>query len=245
MDEDALQPEPNVPGELQALPTEVQRARSAVVDEYMTHAAGVLHLGAHTGQEREQYAQMDLPVVWVEAHPIIHRRLQANIAAYPNQWALCGLLADRDGRQVDFGRSANVGGESSSIFGFGVHAHAMWPDQELHMIERVTLPTVTLDSLLQAHGVRAADHDFWVLDIQGAELLALRGARQSLRACRALVIEISTVEVYRGGALWPEVRDFLEFEGFSPVWQPARAHDDILFVPTRSAEARPARQPAD
>ncbi len=209
----------------------------------MGRAAGVLHLGAHTGQEREWYARKGLPVVWVEAHPIIHRRLQANIAAYPDQQALCGLLADRDDRQVDFGRSANVGGESSSIFAFGANAHAMWPDQELHMIERLTLPTVTLDSLLQAHGIRASDHDFWVLDIQGAELLALHGARQSLRACRALIVEVSTVEVYRGGALWPEVRDFLESEGFSPVWEPARAHDDVLFVPSRSTELQSPGQP--
>lgn len=220
----------NGPGELAPLDAETRRDREAAIARHLGCATGVLHLGAHTGQERDEYARRDLPVVWVEAHPIICRRLSDNIAPFSEQQALCGLLAAVDGREVGFGRSSTMNGESSSMYEFGASAHALWPDQELEMIERLRLPTVTLDQLLSDHGIAAADHDFWVVDLQGAELAALQGAARSLGACRALVVEVSTVEVYRGGAMWPDVRDELKRQGFSAAWSPARPHDDVLFV---------------
>lgn len=222
------------PGELQPLDPATRRERDAIIDEHRCAARGVLHLGAHTGQERDDYARSNLPVVWVEAHPILYRRLVANLAHSPDQQALHGLLADVDGRQVEFGRSANVNGESSSMYPFGPHAHALWPDQELYMIEHVTLPSITLDSLLAAEQIDPAHYDFWAMDVQGAELRALQGARQSLRACSALLLEVSTIEIYRGGALWPELRDHLADCGFAPAWMPIRPHDDVLFVPDRA-----------
>ncbi len=98
------------------------------------------------------------------------------------------------------------------------------------MVEQLVLPTTTLDSLLKTNGVAPANHDYWVVDLQGAEKLALSGATESLRSCYALVGETSTVEVYRNGVLWPELRDWLRDHGFVPLWQPELEHDDILFV---------------
>lgn len=223
--------EPRMRGALEALDAETRRCRDALIDEHQRSATGILHLGAHTGQEREAYARNHRPVAWVEAHPVIYRRLQDNLKPFPEQLALRGLLAEVDGREMDFRRSNNMNGESSSMFEFGVHAHALWPDQELEMIERVPLRTVTLDTLLAEHGLAAADYDFWVIDLQGAELRALQGAQQSLHACRAILMEVSTVEVYRGGVQWAELRDYLQARGFASAWEPIRPHDDVLFVP--------------
>ncbi len=232
MDDDFFAGDPaQSAGGLQPLSDEQRHQRDTVIDGHLRRATGVLHLGAHHGQERDEYARRRLPVTWVEAHPIIYRRLAENVGSYDGQGALCALLADVDGRPVDFGRSANVSGESSSMYEFGMNAHALWPEQELFMMERVPLNTTTLDQLLADHAIYAADRDFWVMDLQGAELRALQGAEQSLRSCRALLVEVSTVEVYRGGVQWPELRDHLEGRGFAPAWAPARPHDDVLFVP--------------
>ncbi len=229
---------PNATGELPPLDPETRRRRDALIDHYLADARGVLHLGAHLGQERDRYAHRDLPVVWVEAHPIFHKRLLANISGYDKQQALCGVLAEVDGREVRFGRSATMNGASSSMFDFGADAHALWPDQELEMTERLPLTTVTLDSLLAQHDIDPADYDFWVLDVQGAELLALQGAAHSLRSCRALLTEASTVEVYRSGSRWPELRDHLQAQGFTPSWSPERQHDDVLFLADMPAGSR-------
>ena len=46
-----------------------------ITTELLSNASGVLHLGAHYGQEAAQYAAFGLPVVWVEADPKAHRKL--------------------------------------------------------------------------------------------------------------------------------------------------------------------------
>jgi FkbM family methyltransferase len=60
------------------------------------------------------------------------------------------------------------------------------------------------------------DHiDGMWLDMQGGELQALKAAGTILQQVRAIMLEISTVELYRGCPLWPEVRLWLANEGFS------------------------------
>ena len=60
-------------------------------------------------------------------------------------------------------------------------------------------------------------------------LLALSGAVSSLRSCRSLVVESSSIDVYAGGAQWKDVRRFLAAHGFVPLWD-CLGHMDVLFV---------------
>ena len=55
------------------------------------------------------------------------------------------------------------------------------------------------------------------MDLQGAELLALRGMGDMLRTVRAIQLEITYRELYHGQLMWPEVRKFLESRGFRLV----------------------------
>jgi len=207
--------------------------RQALFDQYITQARGILHLGAHLGQERAYYADLGKPVTWVEAFPDIHARLQRNIAPYENQHALCALIGDKDGVQTPLHLSNNAEGVSSSIFHFGTHGsgkESLWPELDLKMVSSVTLPMIRLDTLLASNRVASANYDFWVVDLQGAELLALQGAGELLERCSALYVEASTVEVYRGGVLWNELSTWLDHAGFVPLWQPERPHDMVLLV---------------
>lgn len=207
--------------------------KDALLTQAMGSARGVLHLGAHLGQEAAKYAKYKKAVVWVEALPNIFKTLVQNLRTYPDQKALCALLGDRNGVQQTFHVSNNMEGVSSSMFAFGAFGagdRSLWPELELSMIDSLTLPVLRLDALLEANGVDADAHDFWVVDLQGAELIALRGAGAQLKKCRAMYIEVSTVEVYKGGVQWPELKAFLQKNGMVPLWEPDRAHDDVLFV---------------
>ena len=215
------------------LPEDVQRIRRSVLDQYGNRARGILHLGAHLGQEAPAYARLGKPVVWVEGIPAICDELARRIAAHPQQRALCGLLDEADGRQRRLHLSNNAQGVSSSLFEFGPYgsgAQSLWPALNLEMVSSLLLATITVDTLLAANGVDVRAHDFWVVDLQGAELLALKGATGSLEHCGALLIETSQVPVYDGGVLWEELRDWLQSRGFVPLWRPALPHDDVLFV---------------
>lgn len=211
---------------------------------YLEAAQGVLHLGAHIGQEAAKYYAMNKPVIWFEANPVIFGKLIENIREYANQSAYCVLLGDVDGRQCDFHISNNSNGASSSIYRFGPYAQgekSLWPDLRLAMIDKLSLTMLRLDTFVEANDLDLSGYDYWVIDLQGAELLALQGSLESLANCKVILIEVSTVEVYEKGARWNDLLDWLDNAGFSPVKKPKKEHEDILFV--RSDSLARAKHP--
>lgn len=218
---------------LKQLPDILTIQRQRLISRYLSQSKGIMHLGAHVGQEREKYSQLGKRVLWVEGHPEIFLKLQQNIANFSEQRALCAVLADVDGQQSTFFRSNNSDGVSSSLFAFGEYGdgeQSLWPNLGLQMIEQLSLPTLRLDTLLDGNTIKAEDYTFWVVDLQGAEGLALEGGKSSLIFCEAILIEVSTVSVYRGGVQWSQLQKQLARLGFVPLWEPARPHDDVLFV---------------
>jgi len=84
-------------------------ARDRDSDSFLNRIAGIIHVGANTGQERQLYASKGLPVLWVEPIPEVYRKLMANLRDFPNQRAIQALLYDKDGAQVSL-NIANNGG---------------------------------------------------------------------------------------------------------------------------------------
>ena len=70
-----------------------------------------------------------------------------------------------------------------------------------------------LDTLL--HELRwPGNIDLMKIDVQGAELLALRGAEQALARTRFVFAEVSFAPLYEGSCVFGEVYDFLCSRGF-------------------------------
>jgi FkbM family methyltransferase len=194
-----------------------------IENEFIRNSRGVLHIGAHLGQEGERYFQSSAKVIWVEAIPDVYQQLVNNISRFPNQIAICALLGDQNDVKVDFNLASNDLA-SSSVFEFGSELGF----KRIHMQSKISLRMMRLDSLYTVETI--ADYEHWVLDVQGAELLVLRGAGNLLRTCKSLLIEISTREVYEGGASWAEIEYFLSQFGLMPLWQPKKqSHENILF----------------
>jgi FkbM family methyltransferase len=215
------------------LPEDIVRCRNAKILKHQKNASGILHLGAHTGQERATYIALGKPVVWVEANPEIFKLLQSNIAPIPDQTALCALLGENDGAHLEFHISNNTQGVSSSIYPFGKYAtgeKSLWPELDLKMVSSMTLPTARLDTLLDTNDIQPEDYDFWILDLQGSEMHALAGAERCLKYCNSLLIEVSDLEIYCGAPLYKDLKHYLSAKGFSPSWEPHLPHDDVLFV---------------
>src|SRR5262249_54407190 len=87
---------------------------------FLKQIKGLIHIGAHHGQERRMYAKWDLDVLWVEAAPGIFEKLCENIEPYPSQSAANYSVTDRDDAEYVF-HIANNQGESSSILELGDH----------------------------------------------------------------------------------------------------------------------------
>ena len=59
-----------------------------ISEELIKQAKGVLHIGAHIGQEAEFYFKCGVPVLWFEGNPNVYQILKININPFKNQKAV-------------------------------------------------------------------------------------------------------------------------------------------------------------
>ena len=64
-------------------------------------------------------------------------------------------------------------------------------------------------TFVNEHAIKIDGYNHWVLDLQGSELLALKGAKNSLQYCNSLTIEVSRGEVYKNSAQYEDIINFL------------------------------------
>ncbi|HEY7822639.1 MAG TPA: FkbM family methyltransferase [Acidimicrobiia bacterium] len=155
-----------------------------------------LHVGAHTGEEAEMYAAAGCDVVWVEAQQHLADQLaeQGHDVRHAAIWSIPTLLT--------FHVTSN--GQSSSLLPLSLHKQR-YPDisvTQTHMVE-----TTTIDAL-------DVDVDFLNLDIQGAELEALKGATRTLPGVNWIYTEVSTEQLYQDQPLHDQLTDWLAARGF-------------------------------
>jgi FkbM family methyltransferase len=187
---------------------------------------GALHIGAHECEELDMYRYAGIPdtsVVWIDALPDkVEEAVQRGV---PNVFQ--AVVSDQDDVTVEFKRTNN--NQSSSILELGTHAHNYaW----CVVTERVTMTTTTIDTFMAKNGLHPAHFPFWNLDIQGAELQALKGGEQSLKHAKVLYLEVNSEEVYKGCALIGEIDDFLRDRGFRRVMTEmvAEGWGDAMYV---------------
>lgn len=186
-----------------------------------------IHVGAHHGQERETYERLGIEsVLWVEASPETYKILAERMADSAGRHVVVNAFASHTaGESLALHRYSNEGA-SSSIFDVGSFHREKWPHVvDTGLVEQVI--TARLDEIAARHGF--TEVGLLNIDTQGAELLVLRGATALLGKAKAVIVEISTKEYYQGGALYPDVRDFLIAHGFAEAHEPPE-HGDQLYL---------------
>ncbi len=128
---------------------------------------GVIHVGAHLGEERDLYRKMGFQkILFVEANPELCNRLTTAMANDPAVTAANCAISDHDGTATLHVTSMD---QSSSILPLKRHRDYYPTIQETG---RVEVPSRRLDTLLTELKLSPADFNFLHLDIQGAELQA-------------------------------------------------------------------------
>lgn len=174
---------------------------------------GVLHLGANTGQEAEAYVKQGITnIIWVEALPHIHSQLVKHVKNFAGtHTALLACLSDKDDQRVTFNIASN-GGQSSSFLEFGTHKQE---HPTVHFVGRVTMLTKRLDNLLKKHQLEIGENWFLNADLQGVELLALKGMGDLLHRFKYAYIEVNEKHLYKGCSLIKEMDDYLAGYGLT------------------------------
>lgn len=176
---------------------------SYLYQKYHINASGVIHIGAHFGQEADVYHKHGLKVIWIEANRKIYQQLKQNVLKYAGTISINACVTDKDGDIVPFNISNNEG-QSSSLFEFGTHTQE---HPGIVFTERTRLQTARVETILKDRKINPEEYDFVNIDIQGAELLALKG--MDLSHIRYAYLEVNERELYKGIPLIKEIDEYL------------------------------------
>jgi FkbM family methyltransferase len=187
---------------------------------------GCLHIGAHECEEMDLYNKLDIPkenIIWIDAVPFkVEEALNKGI---PNVYN--AVITDKDDEKISFNLSNNV--QSSSILEFGTHAIE---HPHVSYIGKLQLNSVTIDTFFERNNLDASKYDLWNFDIQGAELLALKGAINSIKFAKAIYLEVNEKELYKNCGLISEIDTFLLKYNFKRVATKFTCHGwgDALYI---------------
>jgi FkbM family methyltransferase len=191
---------------------------------------GVVHIGASTGQESKHYVNLGVKdVVYIEALPDVFEQLVNNCKSFKGTSFKCinVCISEQDGEEVIFNRTNNEG-QSSSILELGTHKIQ---HPSVKVIERLKLTTSRVDTLFKKYNIKS-DHNFLNIDLQGAELIALKSMGDLLKGFQWAYLEVNKEELYKGCALVEEVDIYMAKFGFERIetkWTP-NAWGDALFA---------------
>ena len=172
---------------------------------------GSFHIGAHDCEEMTFYNRLGLKkeeVVWIDA--ISSKVTEAINRGIPNIYN--AVITDKDDEKIIFNISNNV--QSSSVLEFGTHS-TEHPD--VVYVDKIHTKSITIDTFFERNNIDASKYNFWNFDIQGAELMALKGAIKSIKHAEVLYLEVNEKELYKNCGLINEIDDFLSQFNFKRV----------------------------
>lgn len=178
-----------------------------LVAKYKVQFKGILHVGAHECEEIVLYDKY-LPrnkVLWIDA---LEEKVAFSKNKYPDVLIEQAVVSDKV-EEVTFNVSNN--GQSSSILEFGLHK-TFHP--QVHYVNSFKVTTKLLRDVICKYDI---DYNFLNLDIQGAELKALKGMEEYLEKVDYIYSEVNEDYVYEGCALVTELDEFLGKYGFKRV----------------------------
>lgn len=102
------------------------------------------------------------------------------------------------------------------------------------VVDQETVETCTLDRWCEDNNIDTKRVDIIKLDIQGAELKALHGARKVLKTAQAVYAEVSFVPLYKDSPLFGDIESFMQECGFTraAIYPSDQPHNwgDALYI---------------
>lgn len=192
----------------------------------------IVDVGANIGQfaYMANVAWPGVPIYSFEPDPRVHARLAETF----RRFGIAGTTQAKAVGATDGVAQLHVQPESTNSSLLERHEDAS--------VERIEVTCTTLDrEFAQRFSRRSV---LLKVDTQGSELEVLRGGRELLRHCAAVLLEASVRSSYAGGVQLPELLLFMRDAGFVPLdivdvlrlAGPDRALSelDLLFVPLES-----------
>lgn len=178
--------------------------------KYQLFIKGIIHIGANELEENDVYKFLGIQnIIWVEANEEIAKKINQK---FPEEVIMPFAICDVDNETKEFIVTNNYA--SSSLLELKTHKTE---HPHVFEIERIKVKTKRLDTLVKEENIDLSYFNFLNIDIQGTELLALKGAQDTLKHIDYIYLEVNEKELYEGCALLPEIDEFLEKNNFKRV----------------------------
>lgn len=202
-----------------------------LLEKYNIKINGIIHVGAHEGMETVAYVKHNVKdVILVEANPFRFSNLteSLNTGRYvtwcsPLTYSYFSVsdaeilkgykafnyaVSDKEDGTITFNLS-NFDGGTDSIFKINEWGRdSSWAPYE-HVAE-IEVPTTTLDKIVE----NKANYNFLNMDVEGAELMVLRGASEVLKHMDCIMLETQDKIRFEGSCTRQQLVEFLDGYGF-------------------------------
>jgi len=179
----------------------------SLIPFFKLNVKGILHVGAHKCEEQDVYLKYtsNENIYWVEA---IDYLVEENLKSKPELNLINECIGDVDGKEVTFKISNNT--LSSSMLELGEHKN-LHPN--VSFVKVLDKKTKTLKTILEENKIENK-FNLLVLDLQGAELLALKGLGDLLDNFDFIYTEVNEKEIYLDCVLLKDLDIYLSNLGF-------------------------------
>jgi len=191
---------------------------------------GVLHIGAHECEEKGFYNK-DLHInnkniIWIEANPT--KVEEAKQRGIKNIYQ--AVITNEDDKEILFNVANNF--QSSSVLELGTHEKEH-PDIKYVKDLSFMAKTTTIKTFFKKNKIKNPyKYNFWNFDIQGAELMALQGAKDYIKYAKVINLEVNTEKVYKDCPLLSDIDAYLNKHNFQRVLTKITKHGwgDALYI---------------
>jgi FkbM family methyltransferase len=198
---------------------------------------GVLHVGAHRGEEIYDYETMGVKqVIWVEPVPELFDEMetflttaQCAVTSHAYEYA----ASNTDHEMVEF--NLYYGPDAAYMRGNKGCSSLLKTSGRFESWSKgtVQVETIKIDTLLDENDFNSSDFQYLNMDVQGAELMVLQGAIKFLDTVKYIATEATWDNPdYIDNTDYNELKSLLESKGFieTEIYRHAENWGDALFV---------------
>lgn len=187
----------------------------------------IFDIGACEGEDSIRYANMyrHATVYSFEPLPKNFKKAQENITRYnmSNIFPFCVALGDTEGDTNFYVSTGSPeGADDLNGWDYGNKSSSLLPPNQvtihydwLKFDDVITVKTTTLAQFCQKHYIEKID--LIHMDVQGAELMVLRGAGTYLDETKAIWLEVEAVSLYKDQPLKKDIEAFMAQHDFIKV----------------------------
>jgi FkbM family methyltransferase len=170
---------------------------------------GIIHVGAHKGEEVETYIDLGFEnIILIEPNPELYQFLSEKFKDNTKIKVFGVAISDCSG-VMDFHIHTSQSGsvEPASLLKMKEFNKIV---KTLKTVKTISVAVITLDDFFVENKLSIEDYNYINIDVQGAELMAFKGATNVLKSIDVVISEVNLIELYENAPLEKDIVNYLK-----------------------------------